>query len=178
MRNKKKLVFLLPILMAVYSNQCLGSESPVLEMLDKDVLNRITLLANSVSKCNDIAKSSELELNLNKFRTLNVSKETFLKSLFYLRMRNRDLCDSQERGNLIFAIGQLDFTRAELGLKVSKYGNSSGQLLYEPKKFLQYKIDYMNLTEDVRFEFERQVGTQPFVYTTILQNLNLNIFDK
>ena len=169
---------MLPILIAVYSNQCLGSESPVLEMLDKDVLNKITLLTDSVSKCNDIAESSELELDLNKFRTLNVSKGTFLKSLFYLRMRNRDMCDSQERGTLIFAIGQLDFTRAELGLKASKYGNSSGQLLYEPKKLLQYKIDYMNLTEDVRFEFERQVGTQPFVYTTILQNLNLNIFDK
>ena len=148
MAVNNKLVFFLPILMSVYSNQCLGADNPILEMLDKDVLNKITLLADSVSKCNDIAKSSEIELDLNKFRTLNVSKETFLKSLFYLRMRNRDLCDSQERGTLIFAIGQLDFTRAEFGLKASKYGNSSGELLYEPKKFLQYKIDYMNLTEE------------------------------
>lgn len=178
MAVNNKLVFFLPILMSVYSNQCLGSDSPVLEMLKKDVLNKITLLADSVSKCKDIAESSELELDLSKFITLGVSKEAFLKSLFYLGMRNRDMCDNEERGNLIFAIGQLDFTRAELGLEASKYGNSSGQLLYEPKKFLHYKVNYMNLTEDVRLEFEKQVGSQPFIYTAILQNLNLNIFDK
>lgn len=179
MAVNKKLTSILPIIIALYSTHSLGSDDEVLNFLNNKVENKTKLLSDSISRCKkEENTSSELRLDLNVFKTLKVSKNKFMKSLFYFKFRNQELCESKSRYALAFAINQLNFTRSELGLAVSEYSESTTEILYESKKFLQLKIDFMKLDENIRSEFEKQIGKKPFNPHNILEKLDTDLLNK
>nr|WP_193988805.1 hypothetical protein [Lelliottia steviae] len=164
--------FWLVIFLVLMPTTSFAENEAVLKLLEEDVKRKIVLLSDKISECKEIANSSSLKLNTKAFEKLNIDRNAFLKSLFYLNVRNRNLCENSLRQSLAFAIGQLDFTRNELGLGISDYSKSSFELLYESSELLKIRVHYEMQSKAFKNELEKQIGTSPFDFSLVTKMLD------
>ncbi|TMP86633.1 hypothetical protein CWC05_12595 [Pseudoalteromonas ruthenica] len=163
---------LLLVFLLVATTKSFANNNAVLRVLDEDVKAKIVLLSDKITKCKQQAQSSSLVLETNVFKKLKVKREDLLKALYYLNIRNKNHCEGGLRESLAYAIGQLAYTRNELGLAVSDYSKASAELLYESTNFLKVRAHYESQSKPFRDELEKQIGTTVFDFNSLLETLN------
>lgn len=172
MAANSHLYFLTSCFILLTPIKTLATDLQLINLLEQDVKKSMIILSNKITECAQEATTSSLDLDIKSLKDLGLNKNSLLKSLYYLNIRNRNLCEMDARKSLSFSIGQLDFTRSELGLPPSEYYKSGSIVLYESSDVIKMRVHYESQSDASRKELERQIGTTIFDFSLVTKAVN------